>query len=342
MSTPTTEPTQQTSPYDTPPADRKKDLAAIIALLFIGHGVRLVQTANSLTAAATAQLHDTAQVIVALILATDFSSTADVGTTLATCKSLIEDSYQQIAAESATSLADLPAIEAQFVVSTINKVADSTLMRTPTLTVNEPHLDSAPLSAWWEAQREDTISKVIHTVRAGVAAAATAEEIADSLTAPGGPLQNAVRNAETLTHTAVQRVAMDARNATLLANTNVVEGIQIVATLDSRTCAQCLAYDGSTYDRSGKPLGKTSLPFNGGPAFHFNCRCGTVPLLVGQPAPRSPTAEEWLDSQTPEEQDDLLGPGRANLYRKGSLTLRDLVSGNGSQLSLADLRKKYN
>lgn len=334
MSTPTDAP-------GTKPPGHKKDLAAVLALLFVDHGVRLVQTADSLTGDAHERLRDTAAVIVALLAATDFSNAGDVSTMLATAKSLLDDTYRQVAAESAASLADLPSIEAQFVVSTINGAAGVTLMRTPRLTVAEPHLDDAPLSAWWAAQRDDTIAKLIHTVRAGIAAKWTAEQISDLVAAAHGPMPTALRNAETLTHTAVQRVAMDARNATLLANSQTIEGIQIVATLDSHTCAQCLAYDGATYDRSGAPLGDTSLPFNGGPAFHFNCRCGTVPLLIGYPAPRPPSAEEWLDSKTVEEQDEMLGLGRAALYRKGSFTLRDLVSGTGKQLSLAQLREKY-
>ena len=84
--------------------------------------------------------------------------------------------------------------------------------------------------------------------------------------------------------------------------------------------------------------------------YHFHCRCMTVPIFSalanvekadGQPASKL-TAEDWLDSKTPAEQDDILGKGRAALYRKGSLTLRDLVSGTGQQLSLAQLREKYN
>jgi hypothetical protein len=327
----------------TPPeSTRKKDLAAALVLLFVDHGVRLVQTADHLTQQTQGRLRDVAAAIVALLAATDFSNAEDVSAALLAARSLLDGAYRRIAADSTVSLADLPAIEAAFVVSTINRTADATLMRTPRLTVTEPELDGATLSAWWDAQRDDTSHKLAHLIRAAVTAGWAADRIADLVQQPTSPLAGALRNAETLTHTAVQRVAMDARNATLTANSAVVEGLQVVATLDSKTCAQCLAYDGSTYDRSGAPLGDTVLPWNGGPAYHFNCRCGTVPILVGEGAPESPSAEDWLDSKTQEEQDDMLGPGRAELYRKGSLTLRDLVSGTGQQLSLADLRKKYN
>jgi hypothetical protein len=316
--------------------------ATAVAALFIDHGVRLVQTADGLTQDANDRLREAADVIGALLLATDFSNSTDVTSTLVIIKSTIEDAYQQIAAESSKSLSGLPAIESQFVVSAINKEAEQVLMRSPRLTVTEPHLDGVPVSAWWDAQQKDTVAKLVATVRVGITAGRVAQEIANMMVAANGPMAGAMRNAETLTHTAVQRVAMDTRNAVLTANKSVVEGLQVVAVLDSRTCAQCLAYDGATYDRSGEPVGDTTLPFNGGPAFHFHCRCGTVPIFLDQPPPEKLTAEAWLDSRTEAQQDDMLGEGRAALYRKGSLTLRDLVSGTGTQLSLAQLREKYN
>lgn len=39
--------------------------------------------------------------------------------------------------------------------------------------------------------------------------------------------------------------------------------------------------------------------------------------------------------------DDLLGPGRAQLWREKKITLRDLVDGQGRELSLKELRKRY-
>jgi len=63
--------------------------------------------------------------------------------------------------------------------------------------------------------------------------------------------------------------------------------------------------------------------------------------VIGEPGSKL-SAEDWLAAKTAAQQDDILGKGRAALYRKGVLTLSDLVSGTGKQLSLADLSKKYN
>jgi len=319
-----------------------KTLSAALAVLFVDRGVRLVQTADGLTKQANDRLRDTAGVIAALLAATDFSNSVDVDDTLQACRNLLSTTYNQVRSESVESLAQLPAIERDFVVESINAAANQTLMRAPRLTVSEPDIDGSSVSAWWKGQEADTQAKLVHAVRAAILERLKAQDIADSITAATGPLATAMRHAETLTHTAVQRVAMDTRNAVFAANRVVVEGLQVVATLDSHTCAQCLAYDGSTYSLEGEPTGNTVLPFNGGPAYHFGCRCGTVPTMKGDEAPEPLTAQDWLGGKTEAEQDDILGKGRAALYRKGSLTLRDLVSGTGQQLSLDDLRKKHN
>lgn len=317
-------------------------LSAALAVLFVDRGVRLVQTADGLTKQANDRLRDTADVIAALLAATDFSNSTDVTETLQTCKSLLAESYRQVTSESVDNLAQLPAIERDFMVESINSTAGQILMRAPRLTVSEPEIDGSLLSDWWKGQEADTQAKLVNTVRAAILERLDAQSIADAITAATGPLATAMRHAETLTHTAVQRVAMDTRNAVLAANKAVVEGLQICATLDSRTCVKCLAYDGSTYSIDGEPTGNTVLPFNGGPAYHFGCRCCTIPIMKGDAPPEPLTAQDWLDGKTGAEQDDILGKGRAALYRKGSLTLRDLVSGTGQQLSLDDLRKKHN
>lgn len=319
-----------------------KTLSAALATLFVDRGVHLVQTADGLTKRANDRLRDAADVIAAMLAATNFSNANDVTTTLEIARNLLAQTYNEVSAESVANLAALPEIERDFVVSAVNRESGRILMRAPRLTVIEPEIDGALLSAWWKGQESDTQAKLVHAVREAILQHLDAQDIADAITAATGPLAMAMRNAETLTHTAVQRVAMDARNATLGANRVVVEGLQVVATLDSRTCAQCLAYDGSTYSVDGEPIGNTVLPWNGGPAYHFGCRCCTIPIMSGDTAPEPLSAQDWLDSKSEAQQDDILGKGRAALYRKGDLTLRDLVSGTGQQLSLDDLRKKHN
>ena len=53
---------------------RKRNLTALLASLLADHGVRLVQTADGLTNETHGRLHDLADAIAALILASDFRS----------------------------------------------------------------------------------------------------------------------------------------------------------------------------------------------------------------------------------------------------------------------------
>jgi hypothetical protein len=39
-------------------------------------------------------------------------------------------------------------------------------------------------------------------------------------------------------------------------------------------------------------------------------------------------------------QDEVLGPGRADLWRRGVITLRDLVDGAGNELTIKQIKKK--
>jgi hypothetical protein len=51
--------------------------------------------------------------------------------------------------------------------------------------------------------------------------------------------------------------------------------------------------------------------------------------------------EDWLADKSAAFQDKVLGPGRAQLWRDGKLTLRDLLNQQGRQMSLEELRAKY-
>lgn len=330
-------------PNAAPPAaqdTKQTGVTALLALLFVDHGVHLVQTASHLSARARARLHLLAAALSALILATDFTKPLQVNATLSAARGLIGAAYGEISAESVVSVSELASIEAGFVVSAINRATGAQTLRMATISA-VPAVRGLPLQSWWDAQAGSAAAGVTAAIRAGALAKTAPDVIAATLNSPSGPIAQATRHADTLTETAVQRIAMDSRHATLKANAPAVGGIQVVATLDSRTCAQCLAYDGATYDMDGNPTGDTALPLNGGPEFHFGCRCSTVPILAGEKPSGGLSAKSWLNSKTAAEKADILGVGRAEIYEKGSMTLSDLVSNTGKQLSLSDLKKKY-
>jgi hypothetical protein len=50
--------------------------------------------------------------------------------------------------------------------------------------------------------------------------------------------------------------------------------------------------------------------------------------------------EDFIRGLSPEEQDDILGDGRADLWRRGVITKADLVNQRGRVLTLRELRAR--
>ena len=61
--------------------------------------------------------------------------------------------------------------------------------------------------------------------------------------------------------------------------------------------------------------------------------------LIGQ-VPSTTSYQDWLKKQSPEFQDEILGKGKAALFRNGELSLDKFVSRDGEPLTLAQLTKK--
>lgn len=149
-----------------------------------------------------------------------------------------------------------------------------------------------------------------------------------------GILATTDRNAATVVRTAVQHVASQARMETAKANPNIVKGIRLIATLDSRTSQICRSLDQRTF------------PVNEGPRppFHPNCRTSFVLItrlseMFGKGATRASkgadgagqvnadvTYYSWLKQQPAAFQDKALGPTRGKLFRNGGLSAERFAS----------------
>ena len=219
-------------------------------------------------------------------------------------------------------------------------------------------IQGAPSAAWWDKQAADTVFKFSAAVRQGLAAGETNQQIISRVM---GEMEVAKRNAAALVQTSVQTVANEARLATFRANSDILNGVRQLSVLDGHTSATCVAYSGAEWDLSGKPINGTRLPFNGGPPRHFNCRSALVGITktfrelgidIDEPAigtrasadgqiRADTTFAEFLDRKGKAFQDEVLGPGRAELWRKKVITLNQLLDQRGNPLTLEELRKKY-
>lgn len=222
----------------------------------------------------------------------------------------------------------------------------------------------APSAEWWSRQSVDTAFRFANTVRQGITAGDTNENIvarvAGSKGYPG-VMDVSRSNARSLVHTSIQAVASEARSETYKKNSDVIEGTRQVSTLDSHTTEICMAYDGAEYDLDGEPINGTTLPYEGGVPRHWGCRSVEIPITKSfqelgidapepsegerassdGPVPADWTFADWLATQSDAEQDEALGPGRAELWRDGKLTLTQLLDMQGNPMTLEELKAKY-
>lgn len=195
----------------------------------------------------------------------------------------------------------------------------------------------------------ESIDKIVRRIR-GTRAGSFAD----------GILQLGRRETEAIVRTAVQHVAQNARDETWRANSDLVESVNWDATLDNRTCEQCMIRDGLRYTLDGKPIGH-SVPWLAGPGrLHFGDRCTSSPNLVSWKSlgirasevtgmqrsaldgmvPAATTFREWILGQPAAIQDDLLGARRGALLRAGEFDFRDFFDSKGRWLTLDELRTK--
>jgi SPP1 gp7 family putative phage head morphogenesis protein len=96
-------------------------------------------------------------------------------------------------------------------------------------------------------------------------------------------------------------------------NSEVVSAWRWISSKDKRTCAACIALDGTIH-----PLTES---FGSHPA----CRCQAVPELIGRAMDYGQTGREWFAEQPESVQRRILGPAKHRLYAAGKIDLPDLV-----------------
>jgi hypothetical protein len=227
-------------------------------------------------------------------------------------------------------------------------------------------IQGAPAADWWERQSVDTAFRFANEVRQGLAQGETNTQIIARVVGKRGfpgIMEIARNNAAALVQTSVQSVANAARLETFRRNADIITGLIWLTALDGHVCPLCMARADkewtNTEDGTHEPVGH-SLPFQN-PPIHFNDRCVLVPVTktfkelgLDIPEPKTGTRsssegqvsadttfEAYLKRRTVAEQDAQLGHGRAQLWRDGTITLQQLVNGQGRELTLAELHKKY-
>ncbi|WP_219135385.1 phage head morphogenesis protein [Janthinobacterium sp. UMAB-60] len=182
--------------------------------------------------------------------------------------------------------------------------------------------------------------------------------------APGeqGILKTSAANARALVHSSVQAVANAARLASFQQNADLIECLVWLSTLDSHTCLLCAMRDLHEYSLDDQEPINHTHEWAGGPgAIHFSCRCvlstrtksfkdlgieldepgeSTRPS-DGGPVSSKLNFKDFLASKDKAWRAEYLGPGRAEMYEAGKITLNDLMNLKGRKLTLEQLQAKY-
>jgi len=229
-------------------------------------------------------------------------------------------------------------------------------------------IDGAVFGDWWDRQRLDTRFRFARAVRLGVAQGESTDKIVTRVAgAPRrgitGVLDMSRSNARALVHTSIQSMANEARVQTFRENADVIDSIVWLATLDPSTCIICGVRDGREYTMDDPPQPKGhNHDWRGGPgATHWNCRCvATVKtksfkdlgVNIDEPGRGKRTSadglvagnmtfEKFLNRKGKAFAEEVLGKGRAELWRAGKLSLEQLLDLSGNPMTLAQLKAKY-
>ena len=203
------------------------------------------------------------------------------------------------------------------------------------------------LSSWQDTE----INRLVTGVKSGFVQGMTTRDIVRQVVGPGGLADVSNRNAATVVRTAMNHVSTEAKNLTYQKNDDIVEGYELVVTLDKRTSSICRNLPhGKVYD-----IGKGPLP-----PLHPNCRTTTAPVISkdfdfldvgakraargadgGTQVDANTSYYEFLRMQPAWFQDEALGPVRGNIFRNSGMTAEEFraasVDGFGRPLTLREM-----
>ena len=211
------------------------------------------------------------------------------------------------------------------------------------------------LGDWWKGLARATQERVTSQINIGLVQGESVPQIMRRLRgtrASGfrdGAMQATRRQAQAIVRTSVAHVTNQANEITYRSNPDVIKGVRFLATLDSRTTITCASLDGQEF-----------LPDEGPrPPLHMNCRSRTVPVtkswremgldadelpkstrasMNGQ-VPEDMTYGQWLKRQPKGIQNEVLGRGRAEIFRRGKVSIDKFVDNKLRPISLERLQE---
>lgn len=203
----------------------------------------------------------------------------------------ISTAYQQIDMLQMQQLGDVARASAKALLNSINGV-----LRVEVATVavtadqlraiaGKAMIDGRYPKEWWARQDEQLADRFAVQMRLGMLKGEGIDQLVRRVKgtrASGysdGIMDVQRRQAEALVRTSVMTVAGEARKEAIENNQDIIKGVTWRSTLDSRTTAHCVSYDGLSWSLPDyKPIDHDK-EWDGGPPAHWNCRSCSVPVV---------------------------------------------------------------
>ena len=274
----------------------------------------------------------------------------------------IKETYQIINEKMIDNLIELSKIETTATVNnlaTVSVVATDLSVEKIKKLVQGTLIAGAPSETWWKRQGEKLTRNFEDQMRQGVLLGENNSKLIQRVRGTKAfnytnGLMNVSRNdAEALVRSSVQTASNQSRFEVMETANNVIKYYRQVSTLDSRTSDICIVRDGKRWETKTKKPVKHNLSFQV-PPLHWNCRSSLIAEIEGVnlnettraskdgPVPANFTFEDFLKRKGDAFADEVLGKGKAELWRKGKIKLSQLLDQSGNPLTLEELKRKYN
>lgn len=270
---------------------------------------------------------------------------------LSTMRGIIKGGMSVVHEKTASQLTRIAKLEAEFQTSslraTLRPLGISTTFTVPSETLLRAIVTSNPfqgelLKPWFDVLGKNLQTRISRQLSIGLV---EGQSIPTMTRRIRSVLSLSKHEATSLVRTATTHVTARARELTFQENSDVVEAVKYVATLDGKTTLICGNLDGQIF-----PIGEGPRP-----SMHFRCRSTTVPVVkgwkelglkdppastraaLGGPEKTTTTFPKWLERQPRSIQNQVLGPKRAELWRNGDVQFDKFVGADFRPLTLEQL-----
>lgn len=312
---------------------------------YVQHALKLIRVANGLNDDASGDMALLGRELKKLFAGEDLADLGvqDLRSLIGQAEDLIADAFAAMVDKQNEAIAELVNIESKWAMDIAGydlAASEQAIQRA----ISQFTVMGGTLEDQLDVITARLQNAVAAQVRLGASAGLEDKEIIENIIGVnnvGGVMQSARRDVAGMVDATTHSAANVGRRLTMKANG--VSALQWHAVLDARVCVDCAERADLVWTVDGDPVGH-EIPYLPIP-LHAYCRCIYLPLELSADeldnVAEEPSAKfaEWLEKLSEDKQDALLGAGRAQLWRDGTISLTDLIDQNGMVMSLTDLKE---